>query len=117
MNLTQLTLEIHVLIFAGIMLFVVFVGYLFGKKQVKAKEKRILELEDEMLAAHKEILHFAKNNKQLAETLEKAKIPYPVTRIEEEEEYDDDGVLVYKPPPLDEVWLSEPKRHHRHKQL
>lgn len=86
MNLTQLTLEIHVLIFAGIMLFVVFVGYLYGKKQVKVKERRILELEDEMLAAHKEILHFAKNNKQLAETLEKAKIPYPVTRIEEEED-------------------------------
>ncbi|KAL7474896.1 hypothetical protein ACHAW6_000841 [Cyclotella cf. meneghiniana] len=26
------------------------------------------------------------------------------------EEYDEDGVLIYKPPPLDEVWLSEPKR-------
>ena len=26
-----------------------------------------------------------------------------------EEEYDDDGILVYKPPPLDEVWLSEPE--------
>jgi hypothetical protein len=27
-----------------------------------------------------------------------------------EEEYDDDGILVHKPPPLDEVWLSEPER-------
>ncbi len=26
------------------------------------------------------------------------------------EEYDKDGVLVYKPPPLDEVWLLEPER-------
>ena len=26
-----------------------------------------------------------------------------------EEEYDEDGFLIYKPPPLDEVWLSEPK--------
>ncbi|MBP6687010.1 MAG: hypothetical protein KA160_04055 [Lacibacter sp.] len=86
MNLTQLTLEIHVLIFAGIMLFVLLIGFLYGKKQVKAKEKRILELEDEMLAGHREILQFAKRNKQLAETLEKAKIPYPVTRIEEEED-------------------------------
>jgi hypothetical protein len=86
MNLTQLTLEIHVVIFAGIMLFVALVGFLSGRKLVKSKEKRILELEDEMLAAHKEILHFAKTNKQLAETLEKAKIPYPVTRIDEEED-------------------------------
>ncbi len=26
----------------------------------------------------------------------------------DEEEYDTDGDLVYQPPPLDEVWLSEP---------
>jgi hypothetical protein len=34
-----------------------------------------------------------------------------------EEEYDDDGVLVYKPPPLDEVWLSEPERRERRYEL
>ena len=27
-----------------------------------------------------------------------------------QEEYDSDGVLVYEPPPLDEVWLTEPER-------
>ena len=27
-----------------------------------------------------------------------------------ENEYDEDGMLVYRPPPLDEVWLSEPER-------
>jgi hypothetical protein len=26
------------------------------------------------------------------------------------EEFDDDSMLIYKPPPLDEVWLSEPER-------
>ena len=30
-----------------------------------------------------------------------------------EEEYDRDGILVYEPPPLDEVWLSEPERRDR----
>ena len=30
-----------------------------------------------------------------------------------EEEYDDDGLLIYKPPPLDEVWLSESERRER----
>ena len=29
------------------------------------------------------------------------------------EEYDGDGNLLYKPPPLDEVWLSEPERQER----
>jgi hypothetical protein len=85
-GITQSTLEIHVILFAAVMVFVAFIGFRMGKKVVVSKEKRILELEDEMLAAHKEILHFAKTNKQLAETLEKAKIPYPVTRIDEEED-------------------------------
>ena len=30
-----------------------------------------------------------------------------------EEEYDENGLLIYKPPPLDEVWLSEPERRDR----
>ena len=34
-----------------------------------------------------------------------------------EDEYDDDGMLVYPPPPLDKVWLSEPDRRDRQKQL
>ncbi|KAL7474399.1 hypothetical protein ACHAW6_000372 [Cyclotella cf. meneghiniana] len=25
-------------------------------------------------------------------------------------EYDEDGLLIYRPPPLNEVWLSEPER-------
>ncbi|KAL7485176.1 hypothetical protein ACHAW6_010772 [Cyclotella cf. meneghiniana] len=33
------------------------------------------------------------------------------------EEYDDDGMLIYKPPPPDEVWLSEPERHERRQEL
>ena len=79
-GITQSTLEIHVILFAGIILVVGFIGIRIGKKHVMSKEKRILELEDEMLAAHKEILHFAKTNKQLAETLEKAKIVVSCTR-------------------------------------
>ena len=34
-----------------------------------------------------------------------------------EEEYDSDGVLIYKPPPLDEVWLTEPQRRERREAL
>ena len=52
-GITQSTLEIHVIIFAGIVLVVGFIGIRIGKKQIMSKEKRILELEDEMLAAHK----------------------------------------------------------------
>ena len=34
-----------------------------------------------------------------------------------EEEYDEDGLLIYTPPPLDEVWLSESDRRERRKVL
>ena len=34
-----------------------------------------------------------------------------------EDEYDEDGILIYRPPPLDEVWLSEPERRTRRKAL
>jgi len=86
-SLSQLTLEIHIALFAIILLFFAFIGLLTGRKQVHSRNKRILELENEMLANHKEILGFAKTNKQLTETLEKAKIPFPVTtRIADEEE-------------------------------
>ena len=33
------------------------------------------------------------------------------------DEYDEDGMLVYRPPPLDEVWLSEPERCEQRKFL
>ena len=34
-----------------------------------------------------------------------------------EEEYDNDGMLVYQPPPLDKVWLDEPERREREHRL
>jgi hypothetical protein len=34
-----------------------------------------------------------------------------------EEEYDKDGMLVYQPPPLDEVWLSKSERRDRKDRL
>ncbi len=92
MNFTQLTLEIHVILFAGILILVNLIGFLAGRKQVNSKQKRILEIENEMLAAHKEILHYAKTNKQLTEMLEKAKIPLPVTRIDSSDEEEDEKI-------------------------
>ena len=34
-----------------------------------------------------------------------------------EEEYDDDGMLIYQPPPLNEVWLDEPERREKEHRL
>lgn len=85
-GITQATIEIHFALF-GVLIFVfALIGFLYGRKNVKAKEKRILEVENEMLSAHQEILQYAKANKQLKETLEKAKIPYVISRMDEAED-------------------------------
>ena len=34
-----------------------------------------------------------------------------------EAEYNSDGELIYEPPPLDKVWLTEPERHERLERL
>ncbi|MFT3845631.1 MAG: hypothetical protein QM725_11295 [Lacibacter sp.] len=85
-TLSNLTLEIHIVLFAVLMILVILAGFMIGRNQIKQKEKRILELENEMLASHKEILKYATLNKQMSEALEKAKIPFPVTRMEEDED-------------------------------
>lgn len=57
-----------------------------GRTQVAKLAKRVLEAENEMLFANKEVLKYAEINKQLAETLEKAKITLPsITKHKEEE--------------------------------
>eukprot|EP00956_Cyclotella_meneghiniana_P021235 scaffold38333_cov66-Cyclotella_meneghiniana.AAC.1 len=43
-----------------------------------------------------------------------AKLQRKLTKFEE---YDDDGILIYSPPPLDEVWLSKPERRERRHEL
>lgn len=88
-DLNQMTLQIH-LILAGLiaLLFVAF-GYLIGRSQLAKNKKRILELENEMLHNHKEILESAKHNKQLREMLEKAKIPVPLMPGVKEEDADE----------------------------
>lgn len=88
-DLNQMTLQIH-LIFAGfIALVLIFLGYLIGRSQLAKNKKRILELENEMLHTHNEILESAKHNKQLREMLEKAKIPVPLMPGVKEEDEDE----------------------------
>ncbi len=89
-SLNQLTLEIHIVLFAFFALLMMLAGFLLGRKQVAQKQKRIIEVENEMLAAHKEILESTKRNKQLTEALEKAKVPVPLFPSQREDEAEGD---------------------------
>ncbi len=83
---SNLTLELHLTVFVVFSILALFIGYLMGRAQVAKLAKRVLEAENEMLHSNKEVLKYAEINKQLAETLEKAKIPLPsITKHIEEE--------------------------------
>lgn len=87
MKLASSTLEIHLVIFVVCLLVAVIIGYLIGKRKEALLNKRILEVETEMVQANTEILQYAEINKQLTEALEKAKVPIPsITKHKEEEE-------------------------------
>lgn len=87
MNLSNLSLEIHLVTFFFILLAAAVVGYLLGRRAINKAKKRILEVEDEMLHANQEVLRYAEINKQLTEALEKAKVPIPsITKHSEEDE-------------------------------
>jgi hypothetical protein len=91
-DLNQMTLQVHIFLAAFIILLFIVFGYLIGRAQLAKNKKRILELENEMLHNHNEILESAKHNKQLREMLEKAKIPVPLmpaAKTEEGEEVDE----------------------------
>ncbi len=64
----------------------IIIGFLIGKRKVNQLNKRILEVENEMLHSNKEVLRYAEINKQLTDTLEKAKIPLPSIEKHMEEE-------------------------------
>lgn len=68
--MTQLTLSLNIFIFALVMLIAMFVGYLFGRRNIVEREKRIIELEREMLASHEEILNLTAEVASLKETLQ-----------------------------------------------
>ncbi|HMO31627.1 MAG TPA: hypothetical protein PKE07_01390 [Lacibacter sp.] len=84
MKLTNLHLEIHFLLFLGLLIAGVVAGYLLGRMSVSRLQRRVLEVEDEMLLANKEVLRYVEQNKQLTEALEKANIPLPKLESDEE---------------------------------
>jgi hypothetical protein len=86
MKLTNLTLEIHFVLFLLIVIGALAVGFFIGRLLVARLRERILEVEDEMLHSNNEVLRYVEINKQLTEALEKAKIPLPKVGGTDEDE-------------------------------
>jgi len=69
----DVTLNLFVL--AGIVLVSLLLGWMIRRSQIKSLNKKIVELEKEMLSNHAEILDLQKNKALLERNLEASKIP------------------------------------------
>ncbi len=92
MNLSNQNLEIHLLLFVLLLILAAVVGFVLGRIGVQKSGNRVLEVENEMLAAHAEVLKYAEHNKKLNESLEKAKAQLQSMNVQFLEEGKDERV-------------------------
>lgn len=92
MNLSNQNLEIHILFLGLLLIVVAIIGFLVGRIGTQKSDHRVLEVENEMLAAHEEVLRFAEENKKLVESLEKAKVQLQSMNVQFLEEGKDERV-------------------------
>ena len=69
----ELTLNVFVL--AGTVLIAFLLGYLIRRKQIRSLNRKVLELETEMLINHADILELQKQKAVLEQNLQSSKIP------------------------------------------
>ena len=69
----ELTLNVFVL--AGTVLIAFLLGYLIRRNQIRSLNRKVLELETEMLINHADILELQKQKAVLEQNLQSSKIP------------------------------------------
>jgi hypothetical protein len=69
----QMTINLFVL--AGSLLAVFVLGFIFRSGQIGSLRRKIIELENEMLSNHSEILELQKENASLEQQMKQAHIP------------------------------------------
>jgi F0F1-type ATP synthase membrane subunit b/b' len=92
MNLSNQNLEIHLLLFVFLIILAGAAGFVLGRIGAQKSGNRILEVENDMLAAHEEVLKYAEHNKKLTESLEKAKAQLQSMNVQFLEEGKDEKV-------------------------
>jgi hypothetical protein len=68
-------LTLNVLELSGIVFVTFVLGFMIRSKQIRSFEKKILELEKEMLSNHADILELQKSKALLEQNLQASKIP------------------------------------------
>jgi hypothetical protein len=81
-------LTVNVFVLPGIMVISFLAGYLIRKAQIKSLNRKIFELEKEMLSNHADILELQRSKALLEINLQKSKIPVIPLNLSKEESAD-----------------------------
>ena len=82
-------LNINAFLLAAIVVAAVFLGFIFRSQQISSLRKKVIELENEMLSNHSEILDLQRENASLEQQMKQLHIPVISMKTSREEKSSD----------------------------
>lgn len=92
-------LNINALLFVSIVIAATFLGFIFRSRQLWSLRKKVIELENEMLSNHSEILDLQRENASLEQKMKQLHIPVISMKTSREEKSADTHEISPKVPP------------------
>ncbi|HTE27185.1 hypothetical protein [Flavitalea sp.] len=92
-------LNINALLLVAIVTTAVFLGFIFRSRQIVSLRKKVIELENEMLSNHSEILDLQRDNASLEQQMKQLHIPVISMKTSREDKSSDTHEISPKVPP------------------
>ena len=92
-------LTINALLFISIITIATFLGFIVRRKQIWSLRKQVIELENEMLSNHSEILDLQRENAVLEQQIKQMHIPVISMKTSREDKLSDAHEISSKVPP------------------
>lgn len=89
-------LNINVMLLAGIVATAGFLGFIFRSQQIGSLKRKVIELENEMLSNHSEILDLQRENASLEQQMKQLHIPVISMKTSREDKVSDTHALAAK---------------------
>jgi hypothetical protein len=75
LNMLAIILPVNIYLFGGLLLFSFLAGFFLQRGRIKSSRKKVIELENEMLSNHADILDLQKEKSALEQRLKELHIP------------------------------------------
>jgi cell division protein FtsB len=92
-------LNINALLLVGLVVSAAFLGFIFRSRQIVSLRRKVIELENEMLSNHSEILDLQRENASLEQQMKQMHIPVIAMKQVREDKSSDTHEISPKLPP------------------